>query len=88
MSDNYKAIAVAANSTVSITASRIAGFIPTATGTWTFTLIIDGITTVFPGITVPAGNVGLFHAFPAFSGTSQRSSVTTTTSGAGILFTT
>lgn len=83
---HYKAVTVGANATVTILGSKIGGFIPTAAGTWTFTLIIDGVSTVLPGIAVPAGNVGLYHKFPAFAGTSQRSSVTTSVSGAGILF--
>ena len=83
----YKAVPVAANSTVAISGSVVGGFIPTATGTWTFTIVLDnGTNLVLPGITVPAGNIGLYHQFPAFVGTSARSSVTTTTNGAGILF--
>lgn len=82
----YKPIPVAANSTVSILGSKLCGFTPTAAGTWTFTVITGGVTTVLPGIAVPAGNVGLFHKFPAFVGTEQRSSVTTSGGGAGVLF--
>lgn len=83
----YKAIPVAANSTVNISSSRIGGFIPTASGTWTFTFVIDGVSTTFSDIPVHASNVGLFHKFPAFVGTDARSSVTTTSNGEGILFT-
>jgi hypothetical protein len=83
---HYKAVPVAVNSTVPIASSRVGGFVPTAAGTWTFTLVIDGVSTTFPGIAVPAGNVGLFHKFPVFCGTDSRSSVTTSVNGAGILF--
>lgn len=81
-----KTTRVAANSTAAILGSKISGFVPTAAGTWTFTIVADGVTTVLPGIAVVAGNVGLFHKFPAFAGTDQLSSVTTSGGGAGILF--
>ncbi len=82
----FKPTPVAANSTVAILGSKICGFTPIAAGTWTFTIVANGVTTVLPGIAVPAGNVGLYHKFPAFAGTSQLSSVTTSGGGAGILF--
>jgi hypothetical protein len=83
---HYKAVPVAANSTVTIQGSRIGGFIPTAAGTWTFTLRQEGVAdVVLPGIAVAAGGVGTDVDFPIFVGTTGRSSVTTSGGGAGIL---
>jgi hypothetical protein len=82
---HYKAVPIAANSTYQIKGSRIKGFVPTATGTWTFTLVIDGVTTALPGITVAAGGVGRETELPIFVGTDGLSSVTTSAGGAGIL---
>lgn len=87
MSNNAKAVPVGANATVTILGSKICGFVPTAAGTWTFTLRFNDNApdVVLPGITVAAGNVGLFHKLPIFVGTVGRSSVTTSAGGAGIL---
>lgn len=87
MSNNARALPVGVNSTVTIPGSKICGFVPTAAGTWTFTLRFgDGAPDVaLPAITVQAGNVGLFHKLPIFIGTVARSSVTTAGGGAGIL---
>ena len=87
MSYNSKPVPVAADSTVTIIGAKICGFVPTAAGTWTFTLRYgDGAPDlVLPGIAVPAGNVGLFHKLPIFVGTVARSSITTSGGGAGIL---
>jgi hypothetical protein len=83
---HYKAVPVAANSTVNIPGSRIGGFVPTAAGTWTFTLRADGNPDlVLPGIAVPAGNVGLRVDLPVYVGSNYLSSVTTSGGGAGIL---
>jgi hypothetical protein len=83
---HYKAVPVGADSTVAIQGSRIGGFVPTATGTWTFTIVQENMADVtLAGITVPAGNVGLFHELPIHVGTTGRSSVTTSAGGAGIL---
>ena len=85
---HYKAVAVAADSTVTIQGSSIGGFVPTAAGTWTFTLRQEGVAdVVLPAITVQAGNVGLLHKLPIFVGTVARASVTTASGGAGILLT-
>lgn len=83
---HYKAVAVAANSTLTIPGSKIGGFVPTAAGTWTFTLRFEsGPDLVLPGIAVPAGNVGLLTKLPIQTGTIAASSVTTSGGGAGIL---
>lgn len=82
----YKAIPVAANSTVEIPGSCVYGFIPTATGSWTFTFRFGtGPDVTLPAIPVHANGVGLLCEMKAFSGTVGRSSVTTSTGGAGIL---
>lgn len=84
---HYKAVPVPADSTVIITGSRIGGFIPTAAGTWTFTLRQEDVDdVVLPGIVIGAGGVGREVDIPIFVGTTARSSVTTSGGGAGILF--
>jgi hypothetical protein len=84
-----KPIPVGVDSTVTIQSSAIKGFVPTAAGTWTFTLRYnDGAPDItLPGIPVQTGNIGLFHKLPIFAGTVARSSVTTSGGGAGILIT-
>lgn len=83
----YKAVPVAANSTVTILGSRIGGFIPTTAGTWSFTLRFgDGAPDLtLPNIVVPAGQLSLTHEIPIFVGNVQRSTVTTSGGAAGIL---
>ena len=82
----YKAIPVAANTTVEIPGSCVYGFIPTATGNWAFTFKFEnGPDVALPAIPVHANAVGLLCEMKAFSGTVGRSSVTTSSGGAGIL---
>lgn len=86
-SSHYKAVPVAADTTVVIGGSRIGGFLPTATGVWTFTIRQENAPdVVLPGITVAASGVGRDVALPIFVGTTGRASVTTSSGGAGILF--
>ena len=83
---HYKAVPVAANSTVVITGSRIGGFVPTVAGTWTFTLRQENVPDlVLPAIAVGADQVGTLVELPIFVGTTARSSVTTSGGSAGIL---
>lgn len=82
----YKAIPVAANSTVTIPGSFIRGFIPTSAGNWEFTFKFEnGADVTLPEIPVHANAVALLVEMDAFCGTIGASSVTTSNNGAGIL---
>lgn len=81
---HYKPVAIPVNGTVTIRGSRVGGLVCTTAGSFTFTLRKESLPdVVLPAIPMTAGQS---IDIPFFAGTTERSVVTASGGGAGIIF--